>query len=128
MPMHGAVSARSSYKSASVDLCNALDEIARVIHLCMSTIHPQSLSAFVACRLIIPLKKNSGVSPTDIGEVSWCIIEKSILRVVGEEEYGDRMREVKCGVFTPLVFSTTGGMGKEITVAYKCLAELIAQK
>lgn len=95
MPMHGAVSARSSYKSASVDLCNALDEIARVIHLCMSTIHPQSLSAFVACRLIIPLKKNPGVSPAGIGEVSWRIIGKSILRVVGEEEYGDRMREVK---------------------------------
>ena len=57
MPMHGAVSARSSYKSALVDLCNALAEIARVRHLCMSTINPQSLSAFVACRLIIPLKK-----------------------------------------------------------------------
>ena len=57
MPIHSAVSARSSYKSASVDLCNALAEIARVRHLCMSTINPQSLSAFVACRLIIPLKK-----------------------------------------------------------------------
>lgn len=59
MPMHGAVSARSSYKSALVDLCNALAEIARVRHLCISTSHPQSLSAFLACRLIIPLKKKS---------------------------------------------------------------------
>ena len=34
------------------------------------------------------------------------------------------------GIFTPLVFSTTVGLGKETTVhvAYKCLAELIAQK
>jgi len=115
MPIHGAVSARSSYKSASVDLCNALAEIARVRHLCMSTINPQSLSAFVACRLIIPLKKkkNPGVRPTGIGEVPWRIIGKSILKVVGEEEYGDRMRQVKYAVFTPLVFSTTGRMGKE---------------
>ena len=83
----------------------------------------------MACRLITPLKKNPGVSPTGIGEVSWhIIIGKSILKLVGEEEYGDRMREVKYAVFTPLVFSTTGGMGKERTVAYERLAELIAQK
>ena len=43
-------------------------------------------------------------------------------------EYGDRIREVEYAVFTPLVFSTTGGMQKETTVAYKRLAELIAQK
>ena len=73
-------------------------------------------------------KKKLGVRPTGIGEVPWRIIGKSILKVVGEEEYGDRVREVKCAVFTPLVFSTTGGMGKERTVAYKHLAELIAQK
>ena len=66
--------------------------------------------------------------PTGIGEVSWRIIGKSILKVGGEEEYGDRMKEVKCAVFTPLVFSTTGGMEKERTVAYERLAELIAQK
>ena len=43
-------------------------------------------------------------------------------------EYGDRIREVEYAVFTPLVFSTTGGMGKETTAAYKHLAELLAQK
>lgn len=66
--------------------------------------------------------------PTGIGEVPWHIIGKSILKVVGKEEYGGRMREVKYAVFTPLVFSTTGVVGKERTVAYKRLAELIAQK
>ena len=45
-----------------------------------------------------------------------------------KRECGDRIREVEYAVFTPLVFSTTGGMGKETTVAYKRLAELIAQK
>ena len=43
-------------------------------------------------------------------------------------ECGDRIREVKYAVFTPLVFSTPGGIGKETTVAYKRLAELLAQK
>jgi len=45
----------------------------------------------------------------------------------GKEE-GDRIREVEHAVFTPHVFSTTGGMGKETTVAYKRLAELLAQR
>jgi hypothetical protein len=43
-------------------------------------------------------------------------------------EYGDCIREVEYAVFTPLVFSTTGGMGKETAVAYKPLAELLAEK
>ena len=54
---HGTAGPSEIDAYALVDLCNALAEIARVRHLCMSTINPQSLSAFVACRLIIPLKK-----------------------------------------------------------------------
>ncbi len=30
-----------------------------------------------------------------------------------KREYGQRVREVELGVFTPLVLSTNGGMGKE---------------
>ena len=45
-----------------------------------------------------------------------------------KREYGDRIREVKYAAFTPLVFSTSGGLGKETTVAYKRLAEFLAQK
>ena len=45
-----------------------------------------------------------------------------------KRKYGDRIREVEYHVFTPLVFSTMDGMGKETTVAYKRLAELLAQK
>ena len=44
-----------------------------------------------------------------------------------KREYGDRIRDVEYAVFTPLVFSTTGGMGKETAVAYKHLAELLAE-
>ena len=45
-----------------------------------------------------------------------------------KQEYGQRIREVECGVFTPLVLSTTGGMGREATTFYKWLADMIAQK
>jgi hypothetical protein len=69
----------SSFKSASVDLCNALAGVAR--RLCTSPVNSEGLSAFVACRLI-PLDKNPGVRPIGIGEVPRRIIAKSILKVV----------------------------------------------
>ena len=42
--------------------------------------------------------------------------------------YGQRVRDVENASFTPLVFSTTGGMSKETTVFLKRLASLIASK
>ena len=42
--------------------------------------------------------------------------------------YEDRIREVEHGSFTPLVLSTSGGMGLLATTAYKRLASLIASK
>jgi len=36
--------------------------------------------------------------------------------------------EVEHGVFTPLVFSSSGGMAREATVFYKRLAELVSLK
>ena len=91
-----------SYKSALVDLCNILAEIARVRHVCMSTIHPQSLSAFVACRLIIPLKKNPGVRPTGIGKVLWHRKGKSILKIVGDvHDTKQVMKQVTKQPFVP---------------------------
>ena len=45
-----------------------------------------------------------------------------------KREYGDRIREVEHALFTPLVFSTTGGLSKENTKAYRRLAELLATK
>ena len=48
---------------------------------------------------------------------------------LGEKrEYGDRIREIEHASFTPLIFSTTGGLTKEITVAYKRIAEMLALK
>ena len=42
--------------------------------------------------------------------------------------YGQRVREVEHGSFTPLVLSSTGGMGREAYSCYKRIASLIAQK
>ena len=56
----------SSFKNASNDLCNALAAVA--CRLCTSNVHPDSVMAFVACRLI-PLNKNPWVRPIGIGEV-----------------------------------------------------------
>ena len=42
--------------------------------------------------------------------------------------YNDRVMNIEKGAFTPLVFSTTGGMGPECTRLNKQLAELISQK
>ena len=43
-------------------------------------------------------------------------------------EYGERVREVEHGVFSPLVLSTTGGLSQEAITFYKRLADLIRAK
>ena len=45
-----------------------------------------------------------------------------------KREYGERVREVERGVFTPLVFSSTGGMACECTTFFKRLADLLSVK
>jgi hypothetical protein len=72
----------SSFKSASVNLCNALAGVAR--RLCTSIVDLQGISALVACRLI-PLNKNPGVRPIGIGEAPRRIMAKSILKAVGND-------------------------------------------
>ena len=42
--------------------------------------------------------------------------------------YEQRVREVEQGSFTPLVFSTSGGMGRAATVVYKRLASLLSSR
>ena len=42
--------------------------------------------------------------------------------------YDKRVREIEHGSFSPLVFSTSGGMGATATVVYKRIATLIASK
>ena len=45
-----------------------------------------------------------------------------------KKQYGDRIREVDHGSFTPLVFSSCGGMGREAEVVVKKLAAMLATK
>ena len=42
--------------------------------------------------------------------------------------YNDRVLQVEKGSFSPLIYSTTGGMGVECTKYHKRIAELIALK
>ena len=43
-------------------------------------------------------------------------------------EYDRRIREVEHSTFTPLVLSTTGGMGRAATPFYKRLAAMLSEK
>ena len=45
-----------------------------------------------------------------------------------KRQYEQRIREVEHGTFTPLVLSSTGGMGKAATVFYKRLASMLSEK
>jgi hypothetical protein len=45
-----------------------------------------------------------------------------------KREYNDRIMHVEKGTFSPLIFSTTGGMGPECTKFHKKVAELISKK
>ena len=45
-----------------------------------------------------------------------------------KRQYGQRVIDVEHGSFTPLVFTTAGGMGREASAVYKRLAQLIAEK
>ena len=42
--------------------------------------------------------------------------------------YNHRILEIEKGTFTPLVYSTTGGMGPECTIYHKRIAELLSVK
>ena len=42
--------------------------------------------------------------------------------------YDQRVREVEHSTFSPLVLSTTGGMGRAATTFYKRLASMVAEK
>ena len=43
-------------------------------------------------------------------------------------QYDQRVREIEHATFTPLVLSTTGGMGRAATTFYKRLASMVAEK
>ena len=56
------------------------------------------------------------------------LLHIGITRWWRKREYGHRVWEVELTSFTPLVFSTTGGMGRKGTVFYHQLADLLVNK
>ena len=67
----------------------------------------------------------SFLPPHTLQSVSFC---RCLQEQAKKREYSQRVCEVEHGVFTPLVLSSNGGMGKEATTFYKRLADMIAQK
>ena len=45
-----------------------------------------------------------------------------------KRHYNQRITEVEYGSFSPLIFSSTGGMGREATIFYKRLASMLSEK
>ena len=45
-----------------------------------------------------------------------------------KRNYNERVREIDHGTFTPIVMSATGGMGRESSMFYKRLAEVICER
>ena len=43
-------------------------------------------------------------------------------------KYSERIINVEQGTFTPLVFTSAGGMGRQSQIFYKRMAELMAEK
>ncbi|XP_066911371.1 uncharacterized protein [Clytia hemisphaerica] len=71
-----------SFGKSSDDLCTALADMCK--KLCITDHDPNSLEAFLACRLI-PLDKNPGLRPIGIGEVLRRIIGKTITATTKDE-------------------------------------------
>ena len=61
-----------------------------------------------------------GIYPDHIAQRAWSGFQRL--------EYLERVLNVEHGVFTPLVFGTNGGMGKECQMFMKHLATLLAEK
>ena len=72
----------TSFQQDSTELCEALANVCK--RICFSFVDPESLTAFVACRLIA-LDKCPGVRPIGIGEVIRRILGKAVLATIGNE-------------------------------------------
>ena len=49
-------------------------------------------------------------------------------KIEKKRHYNERVTAVENGTFTPLVFSTTGGMGRECKTFYTRLCQMLAEK
>ena len=77
-----------AFGNASLQLCQAVADVAKV--LCSEDANPDCLTAFIACRLILPDKGDKkegkpGVRPIGVGEVLRRLIGKLIIGVIKED-------------------------------------------
>ncbi len=76
------------YKKASADLRQSVADLTKI--MCSEAVHPDSLTEFIACRLV-PLDKgatddgNPGVRPVGVGEVLRRLVGKLLLRVIKDD-------------------------------------------
>ena len=75
---HGWRRPCTSFKGASIDLCNSLALVAR--RICTLFVDPKCIAPLLACR-IIALDKNPGVHPIGIGDTARRIIAKAVLHI-----------------------------------------------
>ena len=72
----------TSFRTLSVDLCNALALLAR--RICTTLVDPDGLAAFVSCRLIA-LDKCPGVRPIGVGETARRIVGRAISFILRQD-------------------------------------------
>ena len=68
------------------------------------------------------------VTPTLILIETWTSSRYTSSTRTTRRDYTQRVMDVEQGTFTPLVFTTTGGMGEECKRYHNRLAELVAAK
>lgn len=103
-----------SYRTANTEDHARVDVAARGFWDC-----PQQI-AFFDVRVFNPYAKSY------VGQsLASCYRQNELKK---RRAYDERIREIEHGCFSPLVLSTTGGLGPSANVFYKRLASLIAEK
>ena len=93
------------FKSASNDVCQGIAATAK--RICTSDPHPDDIRIFW-CVLTQGVNFHSKTSSSSTGSLSSVYKRHEDAK---KRAYGQRIKGVEHGIFTPLVFSTTGGMG-----------------
>ena len=76
-------------------------------------------------RCYVDVRVSNPYAPSNVSSLSASYKRHKSIK---HRAYGQRIREVEHGSFTPIVLSVTGGMAQEATMFYKCLASLLATK
>ena len=90
------------------------------LDVCARNLWSPLAKAFADIRVFHPQAQTNGTK-------SICAMYRSH-ELEKKRKYNSRVINVEKGTFTPLVFSTSGGMGMEATLFYKRIAERVANK